>query len=170
MIDEAIEFATQAHRGQRRKYTNLPYIIHPLDVARLVMEVRPDDDEMIVAAILHDVVEDCQIPIETIEALFNQRVMNLVSDLTDISKPEDGNRYERKAKDLQHTAQAHPDAKTIKLADLLDNTKDIEEHDGDFAKVYMREKAALLEVLKEGDSLLWLRAHHRVLEFNRKAQ
>jgi hypothetical protein len=74
--------------------------------------------------------------------------------LTDVSRPEDGNRAARKAIDLAHTAKASPAAKTIKLADLIDNTRSIVERDPDFAKVYLQEKARLLEVLQEGDPTL----------------
>jgi hypothetical protein len=49
-------------------------------------------------------------------------------------------------------------AKTIKLADLIDNSLDIQKHDPNFAKVYMQEKKALLEVLREGDATLYARA------------
>ena len=54
---------------------------------------------------------------------------------------------------------ATPEAKTIKLADLIDNTKSIVEHDPRFAKVYLEEKRLLLEVLKDGDETLWQQAH-----------
>ena len=85
---------------------------------------------------------------------FTPRVAALVSDLTDVSKPEDGNRAARKELDRQHSAQASPEAQTIKLADLISNSKSIMEHDPKFAKVYMREKTALLEVLVQGHPTL----------------
>ena len=66
----------------------------------------------------------------------------LVDDLTDVSKPQDGNRATRKELDRQHTAKASPDAKTIKLADLISNSRSIMKDDPNFAKVYMKEKAS----------------------------
>ena len=84
--------------------------------------------------------------------------MMLVRDLTDVSKPEDGNRAVRKEIDRQHTAQASPQAKTIKLADLISNTVSIVEHDPKFARIYLKEKALLLEVLTEGDPTLYAMA------------
>ncbi len=152
-------FATDAHGDidQRRKYTGEPYIVHPIAVAELVRSV-PHTPEMIAAALLHDVVEDTPVTIEGIETEFGARVAELVGWLTDVSRPGDGNRRVRKHLDLLHTAKAPPDAKTIKLADLIDNTLTIAKHDRSFWPVYRREKEALLQVLKKGDPTLWKRA------------
>jgi hypothetical protein len=89
----------------------------------------------------------------------------LVEMLTDVSKPEDGNRATRKAMDREHTANASSQAKTIKLADLIDNTHSIVEHDPDFARVYMREKTRLLQVLSEGDPTLYRKATDLVIDY-----
>ena len=161
MVQKAIFFATQAHAGQTRKYTGEPYVNHPIEVMRLVSEVN-DDPEVLAAAILHDVVEDTPATITNIRIGFNARVAALVDDLTDVSKPEDGNRATRKELDRQHTAKASPDAKTIKLADLISNSMSIVKDDPNFAKVYMKEKRALLEVLTEGDATLYKRASEMV--------
>jgi (p)ppGpp synthase/HD superfamily hydrolase len=159
LCERALEFATRAHAsiGQRRKYTGEPYIVHPIAVAEIVKSV-PHTPEMVAAAYLHDVVEDTPVTIEEIEAEFGLEVAALVGWLTDVSKPGDGNRRTRKAIDLEHSAKAPPEAKTIKLADLIDNTRTIKPHDPGFWKVYRREKQALLQVLKEGDRTLWQRA------------
>lgn len=153
-IMTAIDLAKRAHGSQLRKYTREPYITHPFSVAGLVKSVT-DDDDMFIAAILHDVVEDTEVSIETIGGLFGGRVRSLVDDLTDISKPDDGNRKTRKNIDLRHTQFSSKDAKTIKIADLIDNTKTIVAFDPDFARVYMREKQRLLEVLTEGNKFLY---------------
>ena len=128
MVQKAIFFATQAHAGQTRKYTGEPYVNHPIEVMRLVSEVN-DDPEVLAAAILHDVVEDTPATITNIRIGFNARVAALVDDLTDVSKPEDGNRATRKELDRQHTAKASPDAKTIKLAELISNSMSIVKDD-----------------------------------------
>jgi (p)ppGpp synthase/HD superfamily hydrolase len=157
--DRAHAFAAKAHASidQRRKYTGEPYIVHPVAVAALVRSV-PHTPEMVAAAYLHDVVEDTPVTIEEIEREFGSQVAELVGWLTDVSKPEDGNRRVRKHKDLLHTAQAPAAAKTIKIADLIDNTLTIRDRDPAFWSVYRREKMALLEVLKEGDQTLWEQA------------
>lgn len=156
-IESAKVFCLAAHAavGQRRKYTGEPYHLHPFEVADTVAGTEYCTEEMIVAALLHDVVEDTQVTLDLIARRFGTVVAAYVEQLTDVSKPEDGNRAARKAIDLAHTAKASPQAKTIKLADLISNSRSIVERDPEFAKVYLAEKRALLEVLKEGDAVLY---------------
>jgi len=155
-------FASRAHTGQVRKYTGEPYIEHPIAVAETVRK-HNGSKEMIAAALLHDVVEDTDVTLDEVRQEFGDAVANLVDDLTDVSKPEDGNRAFRKAIDRDHTAQASAAAMVIKAADLISNTKSIVEHDPGFARVYLKEKRALLDVMfkikhmdiwKEADSML----------------
>jgi hypothetical protein len=163
LVEKARLFATVAHAaiGQTRKYTNDPYIVHPEAVARIVASVD-HTQEMLAAAWLHDVVEDTEVDEYAIKAEFGWHVAALVRQLTDVSKLEDGNRAERKAIDRAHTALACAAAKTIKLADLIDNTRSIVAHDPEFARTYLREKALLLEVLREGDPQLWAIADEQI--------
>lgn len=156
-IESAKVFCIAAHAavGQRRKYTGEPYHLHPFEVADTVAGTEYCTEEMIIAALLHDVVEDTQVSLDVIARQFGLVVAAYVEQLTDVSKPEDGNRAARKAIDLAHTAKASPQAKTIKLADLISNSRSIIERDPEFAKVYLAEKRALLEVLKEGDPVLY---------------
>lgn len=159
LVERASDYATRAHQriDQRRKYSKQPYHVHLEAVARLVAGVT-DDAQMIAAAWLHDTVEDTPATLDDIEAQFGAAVAELVEELTDISKPSDGNRARRKAIDRQHSAQASARAKTVKLADLIDNCRDITKHDPRFARVYLVEMAALLEVLREGDQRLYRQA------------
>jgi (p)ppGpp synthase/HD superfamily hydrolase len=157
IVDRALSFATIAHGEQKRKYSGEPYIIHPIEVMEIVCTVE-HDDAMLAAALLHDTVEDTEVTIEEIEESFGADVASLVSDLTDVSKPEDGNRKFRKAMDRDHSAQSSARAQTVKLADLISNSADILENDPSFAKVYLHEKALLLEVLTLGDRTLHSRA------------
>ena len=113
---------------------------------------------MICAALLHDVIEDTDITNNSIAENFNFNILELVYSLTDISTQQDGNRKIRKEIDRKHISQGSPKSKTIKLADLIDNAKTISEHDPSFAKVYMNEMRDLLEVLKEGNQILFNRA------------
>ena len=84
-LDQAARFAAHAHAKvlQRRKYTLEPYIAHPLEVAAIVQSVT-DDEEMIAAALLHDVVEDTGTPLSVIESRFGTEVSRLVENLTAI--------------------------------------------------------------------------------------
>jgi hypothetical protein len=163
LIAEARRFATEAHEriDQRRKYSNQPYQEHLKAVAEQVASVT-DDAEMIAAAWLHDTVEDTPATFGDLERAFGRAVRDLVADLTDVSRPSDGNRAERKAIDRHHLAQASARAKTVKLADLIDNCTDICRHDAGFARIYLREAAALLDVLGEGDVRLYRRAQQAI--------
>ena len=159
LVVKADAFAAAAHGAikHKRKYTGDDYIVHPAEVAAIVSTV-PHTDEMLAAAWLHDTVEDTGVSIETIRAEFGAVVAGLVADLTDVSTPDLGNRAVRKSIDLAHTAKACADAKTIKLADLLSNTASIVEHDPGFARVYLKEKSAMLAVMTDGDATLLARA------------
>lgn len=157
MIDikiKALQFAMKKHRSQYRKYTIELYINHCINVAELVRTVNHDDN-MIAAAYLHDTVEDTETTIEEIIETFGSTVGEYVYWLTDSSKPSDGNRATRKAIDRERLSKSPPNVKTIKLADLIDNSQSIVEHDEKFAKVYLKEKRLLLNVLTEGDTMLW---------------
>jgi (p)ppGpp synthase/HD superfamily hydrolase len=162
-VERARVFATAAHAavGQVRKYTFEPYIVHPIEVASIVATV-PHTDEMLAAAYLHDVVEDTGVTIEIIHAEFGAEVAELVGWLTDVSRPEDGNRAVRKAIDREHIAMAPAGAQTVKLADLIANTRSIVAHDPAFAKIYLAEKRMLLEVLTRGDAALMAEARATV--------
>ena len=178
IVEKARVFALAAHSadrthsptGQKRKYSNQPYIVHPMHVCVILQRLAnrfPEavTVEMQAAAILHDVVEDTGITIELIEQEFGSEVARIVSGLTDVSKPEDGNRKVRKALDLAHTAEQASDVKTVKLADLISNAPSIIKNDPGFAVRWMVEKAALLEVLKDGDSVLLTIAEDMLIEY-----
>ena len=165
LIEQAREFSIDAHTriDQRRKYNDQPYSEHLASVARIVASVT-DDEEMIAAAWLHDVVEDTPATLYDIEIAFGKEVALLVENLTDVSKPSDGNRATRKAIDRQHIASGSSRAKTVKLADLINNLQSICKHDKKFAQTFLVEMAALLEVLDAGEPKLYQRAwkayHH----------
>jgi (p)ppGpp synthase/HD superfamily hydrolase len=166
LVETARVFAGAAHRavGQLRKYTNEPYIVHPAEVASIVAQVPGATEEMIAAAWLHDVVEDTKVTIDDVHLYFGADVAKLVFWLTDASKPEDGNRAARKAIDRAHIAAAPAEAQTIKLADLISNTKSIVAHDEAFAKIYLEEKRMLLEVMTKGHPALMAEARKHIGE------
>ncbi|NTU60096.1 MAG: HD domain-containing protein [Deltaproteobacteria bacterium] len=159
LVARARQYAVHAHARieQRRKYTLQPYDVHLKGVADILATVT-DDPEMLAAAWLHDTIEDTPATYEALEREFGAAVAGLVLELTDVSRPGDGNRAARKALDLRHTAGASPRAKTVKLADLIENSLDISKHDPKFARVYLAEMRALLGVLQEGDPRLLQRA------------
>lgn len=162
LVQEAKLFATLAHSSinQFRKYTHDEYIVHPINVAYLV-KIFGGCDEMIAASYLHDVVEDVapkndNFSLEKITEYFGINVALLVHQCTDKSTPEDGNREARKEIERKHVEKISKEAKTIKLADLIDNSISIVEYDRNFAKIYLREKEKLLPLLMDcSHPLIW---------------
>ena len=82
LVSEAIIFAVNAHDGMRRKKSEAPYILHPMEAA-VIVGTMTDDQNLIAAAVLHDVVEDAGITIEEIEERFGKRVRELVQSETE---------------------------------------------------------------------------------------
>lgn len=153
-------FATGAHTAvkQLRKYTNEPYIVHPAEVVDILREHGIEDEFMLSAAWMHDVVEDTGVEIVDIWREFGSVVASYVNWLTNPSKPEDGNRAERKRIDREYIRNAPPEVHSIKCADLISNTSTIVEYDPDFAQVYLEEKRLMLEVLTGAEPTLLARA------------
>lgn len=145
----AAGFAACAHRNQVRKYTGEPYVKHCAEVASLLHEIcRPVlSVSMLQAAWLHDTLEDTDVTEDQLRFVFGTYTTRLVVGLTDIAKPALGNRATRKAFDRDRLAAEISDVQTIKCCDLISNTSTIVNHDPNFAKVYLREKREILDVM-----------------------
>ncbi len=87
LVSEAIVFSTTAHDGMRRRKSDAPYILHPMEVGAIVGTMT-DSQEVIAAGVLHDVVEDAGISIEEIGEKFGARVMELVASETENKREE----------------------------------------------------------------------------------
>ena len=83
----AMAFAVKAHDGMRRRKSDVPYIVHPMEVGAIISTMT-DDQEVIAAGLLHDVVEDAGITIEEIGEKFGERVMALVASETENKRDE----------------------------------------------------------------------------------
>jgi len=122
---DAASFAARHHTGQKRKgESGEPYINHPLEVANLIANVGGVDDvDILIAAILHDTVEDCfSVSGEDIRQHFGERVAGFVLEVTDDkSLPK----AERKQLQVEHAPHLSQGAKTVKLADKISNIHDI---------------------------------------------
>lgn len=154
---EAQNFSWERHAGQVRKYTGEPYFFHCCRVAQLVRE-QGGSPEAIAASYLHDTIEDTDTTYEELISIFGVVVADMVLDLSDVSKPSDGNRATRKKLDRAAYILASPVVKTIKLADMIDNSLCILKHDKKFAEIYLPEKALLLNYLVGGSEELFKRA------------
>jgi (p)ppGpp synthase/HD superfamily hydrolase len=151
-LRKVIEFAFEAHEGQKRK-GGAPYIIHPANVAMLVYEWGPlPGNEVIAAAWLHDVIEDCGVTPKLLEKNFGKDVTSIVVELTNVYTKEaypDLSRLERKKKEFFRLSKVSYWAKIIKAADRIDNleTKD---KLGKFGELYVTESLDLYKALMEG--------------------
>ena len=125
-LDKAISFAVDAHKGQKRKMEKTPYILHPMEVAAIVGSIT-DDEEIMMAALLHDVVEDTETTLSDIEEEFGPRVAKLVA-----SETEDKRRHKppietwktRKEESLEELKTTRDEGiKILWLADKLSNMR-----------------------------------------------
>jgi (p)ppGpp synthase/HD superfamily hydrolase len=124
MIFEAIEMASKVHRGQFRKGTKIPYIIHPLQVAKLLINLECND-EIVTAAILHDTVEDTDLTLHDIEKAFGRRIADLVDGT---SEPEKHIPWkDRKEHTIAHLEEAPMEVLYIVCADKYNNIQSIKE-------------------------------------------
>lgn len=121
---KCVQFSAQKHKDQRRKDdAATPYINHPINVATiLAVEGSINDEEVLMAALLHDTVEDTDTTFEEIEDIFGSVVCGIVREVTDDKSLE---KQERKRLQIVHAATASHKAKLVKLADKLDNLRDL---------------------------------------------
>ncbi len=125
-LNEAIKFATDCHAGQIRKLAMTPYIMHPLEVSAIISTMTNDEDIMI-AGLLHDTVEDCDLDPMIIREKFGKRVSALVQSETEdklSNRPSSETWMERKEESLlmlRYTKDR--DVKILWLADKLSNIR-----------------------------------------------
>ena len=125
-IERALIFAARKHEGQTRKGADIPYITHPVAVAAMVHAAGGDEDA-VVAALLHDTVEDCGgLPVlEEIRTVFGEPVAAIVDALTD-SYDQDSEKWQlRKERYIEHMRTAEPEVLTVAACDKLHNMRAI---------------------------------------------
>ena len=123
---QAVSFANKIHTGQVRKGTNIPYISHLLAVASLVMENEGSEDE-IIAALLHDAVEDCggESILDEIKKRFGQNIASIVDGCTETYENPKPPWKGRKESYIAHIKEANPSVKLVPCADKLHNVRSI---------------------------------------------
>lgn len=119
MVEKAAAFAQKAHEGSFRKGTRVPYIVHPLETA-VIVSLMTSDEELICAALLHDVVEDGGVTETELETEFGPRVAGLVMEETEDKKKS---WKERKTATLEHLEHAKRESKILVLGDKLSNLR-----------------------------------------------
>jgi len=117
-VIKAYQYAKEAHKDQTRKFSGLPYFSHPKGVARIVKECC-EIEHMIIAALLHDVVEDTNITMEDIIEEFGSGIASIVEELTSdsVKQKEQGKKHYL----LNKIVNMSKEARIIKLADRLHN-------------------------------------------------
>lgn len=127
VLDRAIVFATKVHKGQFRKGTEIPYILHPMEAAAIVGTMTTDN-EIIAGAVLHDVVEDTDTTVQQVQELFGERVSKLVAAESEDKRENlsaESTWKIRKQETLDHLKTAPIDVKMITLGDKLSNIRAI---------------------------------------------
>jgi (p)ppGpp synthase/HD superfamily hydrolase len=123
---EAFLFAAEKHAGQTRKTTTVPYIAHLMGVASLALEFGGDED-MAIAALLHDVVEDCggAPMLKEVKRRFGSRVAKIVEGCTDSDTDPKPPWRARKENYLRHLKEADAETRLVSAADKLNNVRSI---------------------------------------------
>ena len=126
-IVQAFEFAYRYHAGTIRKGSQVPYIVHPMDVAAILMKNNASE-EIIIAGLLHDVIEEENVELEEIKRQFGTKVAQLVNFATEPAELRKGDRKKSWKTRKQHTLDlletATQEEKLLSCADKLSNIRD----------------------------------------------
>lgn len=119
LIQKAIIFATKKHEGQKRKGTDIPYIVHPMEVMQILTDMHCEE-AVIIAGILHDTLEDTDTPPEEIRQAFGENVLAIVQ-----TESEDKSKTwkERKQRTVDELTEASTESKQVCFADKLSNIR-----------------------------------------------
>ena len=164
ILKKIAAFADKAHGDQKRKYAEERYIEHPLRVMRTCKSYGYPLP-VLAAAILHDVLEDTNTTPKQIKDLLlsvmnegdASHTLDLVIELTDVYTKHQyprHNRRKRKTMEATRMEIISEEAQTIKYADIIDNAREITNHDNEFAPVYLRENRMLIQKMKNGNANL----------------
>ena len=163
LLDRAIRFAVKAHAGTERRGKSLPYIVHPLE-AMTIAATLTNDQAVLAAAVLHDVVEDTDVGVGRIRRSFGSRIAALVdteSDRFQAGQSEEASWHARKRASLERLRSASHEAKIVALGDKLSNMRAIARDEkmlgaAFWNRFHIKEKSAhaqryreLLDALKE---------------------
>ena len=128
-IFKAIEFATKAHSGQFRKGTKMPYIVHPLGVGKILIEYNCPE-EVVIAGILHDAIEDTSVTLKDIGLHFGKNVKRIVEGASEPNRADTWKN--RKKHTIKYLRTAPIDVLLVSCADKLDNIRAIKK---DYAQI-----------------------------------
>ena len=127
-LEAALRYAALAHQDQRRKGSDTPYITHPVQVATILERAGFTDETLLAAAMLHDVVEDCDITHDQLREEFGSDVADIVAALSERKTDDTGHKRpweDRKCEHLEHLTDASLAVRALTLADKLHNLETI---------------------------------------------
>ncbi len=125
ILIDAIEFAAKCHEGQLRKGTDIPYIVHPMEACTIAATIT-SDPEVLAAAVLHDVLEDCRVTIQELKDRFGNRVAALVAaESEQKEEDEQGSWLRRKQHTIDKLQHAPAEELILTLSDKLSNMRAI---------------------------------------------
>lgn len=151
LLERAWRIAAIAHADQKRKSSDIPYLVHPAAVALILQRSGFDDEDILAAAILHDVPEDTDWSLDRLRDLFPPRVMDIVDMLTERKHDDSGQKRpwpERKAEQNRRIAKASAESRAVWLADKRHNLETIAFDVADGVQVWERFNAPRAEVLR----------------------
>ncbi|MGQ0603758.1 MAG: HD domain-containing protein [Anaerolineales bacterium] len=123
LIDAALRFAARAHAHQRRKGTDVPYIVHPVGVMLTLLQYGETEAELLVAALLHDTLEDTTTTLADLRARFGERVAGIVEGC---SEPDKSDTWEhRKQHTIAYLRTATHEVQLVSAADKLHNLRSL---------------------------------------------
>jgi len=126
ILTQAITFAAKAHDGQARKGSDLPYIVHPMEAVSIAATMT-DDIEILAAAALHDVVEDCGVKTDDLRRVFGERIARLVDFQSEKKEANaQASWQKRKLRTVNHLRIAEHDDMILTLADKLSNLRSMD--------------------------------------------
>jgi guanosine-3',5'-bis(diphosphate) 3'-pyrophosphohydrolase len=172
VLQQVRDYADKAHGNQQRKYSPERYIVHPVRVMELC-EKYDNRLPVLAASLLHDVLEDTAVTPRELHAFLltvmseedSKQTALLVKELTDVYTKQEfprWNRRKRKRKESARIEKTGGDSQTIKYADIIDNSREIAQHDPDFATVFLTECWELLGKMPKGNAELYQQAKHVV--------
>jgi (p)ppGpp synthase/HD superfamily hydrolase len=158
-IEGGRSYATIAHHGQKRSFSGEPYVNHPFRVASILYELGYSTS-IVIAAILHDVLEDTPCTEDEMRETFGNIITDLVMQVTEPEKlrtDQNMSKVDRKAEFNKQLSQATTEAQAIKLADIIDNTRDMTKYcymDVDRASKFLFAKRKTVDLLTKGNAIL----------------
>ena len=153
LLEKAISFALEKHKGVKRKGDGRPYILHPLSVLHTLTAIKKSKNAFLLATVcvLHDCVEDCDVTIQEIAELFGYNVAAMVEELT--SDKAEIKKIGKTAYLINKMLHMSSYALCIKLVDRLDNIKDMGSMDAAFKEKQINSTTEILEALAVGRKL-----------------